>query len=240
MTVPFPTNASPPVRPRFGRFQAALLAGSTVLLAAGAAALAIDLPTAEWCKANRLPGELGRLINLLEISGNSLGAAIFLLGAVTLDHTLRIPLGRLGSGERAFARMVAATYLGGLLVDVIKIMVERVRPRAADLAGVTSWIGTFGGSALAVDGPHRADLMSFPSGHSAVAAGLAAALTWRYPHGWPLFAALAAATAAQRVFTSAHYPSDVACGAAVGLAAAAFCLGGPRHPPRVVARETGA
>ena len=39
---------------------------------------------------------------------------------------------------------------------------------------------------------------------------------------------LAAATAVQRVVTSAHYPSDVAFGAAMGLIAAACCLGGPR------------
>jgi len=59
---------------------------------------------------------------------------------------------------------------------------------------------------------------------------LAAALAWRYPHGWPLFVALAAATGFHRVITSAHYPSDVACGAAIGLIAAACCLGGPRLP----------
>jgi membrane-associated phospholipid phosphatase len=71
-----------------------------------------------------------------------------------------------------------------------------------------------------------------------VAAGLAAALTWRYPHGWPLFAMLAAATATQRVVTSAHYPSDVACGAAVGLIGAACCLGGQRFMRRALAPET--
>jgi membrane-associated phospholipid phosphatase len=146
--------------------------------------------------------------------------------------------GRFGASERAFTKMIAATYLGGLLADVIKVSVERVRPRAADLAGVASWLGTFGDASLAVEKPHLSDLMSFPSGHSAVAAGLAAALTWRYPHGWALFAMLAAATATQRVVTSAHYPSDVACGAAVGLIGAACCLGGQRLMRRALAPET--
>jgi membrane-associated phospholipid phosphatase len=67
--------------------------------------------------------------------------------------------------------------------------------------------------------------MSFPSGHAAVAAGLATALAWKYPHGLPVFACLAAAAAAQRLFSSAHYPSDVLFGAACGVAAAAVCLG---------------
>ena len=224
---------------RITSFQASLLGIATVLVAVGAAALLIDLPTARWCKAHRIPGEIGRLINLLEITGHSLGAAIGLIAVVTLDRSLGFPWpGRFGTGERAFARMIAATYLGGLLVDVVKLSVERVRPRAANLAAAGSWLGTFGDSVLAVDKPHKTDLMSFPSGHSAVAAGFAAALAWRYPHGWPLFAALAAATAVQRVTTSAHYPSDVAFGAAVGLIAAACCLGGRRPGGHGVAPGT--
>jgi len=225
-----------PPRP-ISRYQVALLGVATVLIALGCAGFLIDLPVAIWCKTHRLPGEIGRLINLLEITGHSLGAAIVLIAVVTLDRSLRIPLpGRFGAAERIVLRMIAATYFGGLLVDLIKISVVRVRPRAADLASVASPFGTFGDDSLAVAAPHLADLMSFPfadlmsfpSGHSAVAAGLAAALTWRYPHGAPLFVMLAAAAALQRVVTSAHYPSDVACGAAMGLIGAACCLGGPR------------
>jgi len=208
------------------RFRATLVATAMLLFASGVAALPIDLPVAAWCKTHRLPGEIDRLIHLLEISGHSLGAALGLIAALALDSRLRLPLpGRGGTGARDFTRMIAATYLGGLMVDVIKLSVERVRPRAADLAGVASWFGTFGTGSLATAKPRMSDLMSFPSGHSAVAAGLAAALAWRYPHGWPLFAFLAAATATQRVVSSAHYPSDVACGAAVGLLGAAVCLG---------------
>ncbi|MFM8290799.1 MAG: phosphatase PAP2 family protein [Planctomycetia bacterium] len=227
---------SPPVPSAAGvgritRFQAALVAMAMLLFAAGAAALPIDLPVAAWCKTHRLPGEVDRLIHLLEISGHSLGAWVMLLAAVTLDRGLRLPLPGRGSGGRMFARMIAATYLGGLATDLIKLAVERVRPRAADLAAVASWFGTFGDGAAASATPRMSDLMSFPSGHSAVAAGLAAALAWRYPHGRPLFVFLAAATACQRVLSSAHYPSDVACGAAVGLLGAAICLGGRTMEP---------
>lgn len=235
------TRHVPVTRRPISAFQMALLGLATLLLAVGCVAFLIDLPVAAWCKAHRLPGEVGRLINLLEISGHSLGAAIALIAVVVLDRTLRLPApGRFGTGERAFARMIAATYLGGLLADGIKVSVERVRPRAADLATAASWLGTFGDGSLAVEKPHLNDLMSFPSGHSAVAAGLAAALAWRYPHGWVLFALLAAGTATQRVVASAHYPSDVACGAAVGLIGAACCLGGPRLTRRALAPETAA
>ena len=195
-----------------------------VLAAAGVLAFTIDLPVATWCKTHRLPGELGRLINLLEISGHSLGAAIILIGTLVLDRSLGLPRPGRSAAGRAFGRMVAATYLGGLLVDVIKVSVERVRPRAADLAAVGSSLATFGSATLVGDKPHSADLMSFPSGHSAVAAGLATALALRYPRGTLLFAALAAATAVQRVVSSAHYPSDVCFGAAIGVLAAVACL----------------
>jgi membrane-associated phospholipid phosphatase len=218
-------------------YQKKLLAIATVLLVVGMAAFSIDLPIAAWCKAGRLRGDVGRFVNLLEITGNSGGAAVILIAAVTLDRGLRLPLSwHLTDGMQAFLRMVAATYLGGLVVDVIKISVPRVRPQACDLAAVGAWIETFGSGARAAAATGDSVLRSFPSGHSAVAAGLAAALAWRYPHGWPLFAALAVATGFHRVITSAHYPSDVALGAAVGLIAAACCLGGPRPPGHGVAR----
>lgn len=218
-----------------------MLVVAAVLVVAGVAALAIDVPVATWCKTHRLPGEIGRLINLLEISGHSLGAAIMLIAAVVLDRSLAVPgPGRFGVAERAFARMVAATYLGGLIVDLIKISVERVRPRAADLATLTSPFATFGDASLAATAPRATDLMSFPSGHSAVAAGLAAALAWRYPRGLPLFMVLAAATALQRVVSSAHYPSDTAFGAAVGIVAAAACLGSGTPPAATLAGSEAA
>ena len=226
-----------PVLPRrLTPYQARLLAIATALVAVGVAALSIDLPVAAWCKAARLRGDVGRFVNLLEIVGNSGGAAVILIAAVTLDRGLRMPFSWTSAGGmQAFLRMIAATYLGGLVVDVIKISVPRVRPHACDLGAVGAWVETFGSGSRAAAATGDSILKSFPSGHSAVAAGLAAALAWRYPHGWPLFAAIAAATAFQRVITSAHYPSDVACGAAIGLIAAACCLGGPRAPRHSVA-----
>ena len=78
------TRHVPAARRPIGAFQFSLLAAATGLIAAGAAAFCIDLPVAEWFKAHRVPGEIGRLVNLLEISGHSLGAAIVLIAVVTL------------------------------------------------------------------------------------------------------------------------------------------------------------
>jgi membrane-associated phospholipid phosphatase len=126
-------------------------------------------------------------------------------------------------------RLVAAAYTGGLIVDVIKALVDRVRPRAADLVNAASALATFGEQAtaglVARGFSSHSDFNSFPSGHSATAAGLAAALAWKYPHGGMLFAVLAGLGATQRVATLAHYPSDVLLGLALGLLGAAMFLG---------------
>jgi membrane-associated phospholipid phosphatase len=201
----------------------------------GAAAFFIDLPVAEWCKAGGVPKDLLRLLNLAEVFAHSAGAACILLTALFLDRGLRFPSFRWpalrwpsfqpSAAQERLARMICTTATGGLAVDLIKLLVDRIRPRAADLGSQASALGTFGDAALAAATASHSDYNSFPSGHAAVAAGLAAALAWRYPRGGLLFGAFAVGAALQRVATSAHYPSDICLGAALGLAGAAIFLG---------------
>jgi membrane-associated phospholipid phosphatase len=207
------------------------VAGLLVVL--GCLAFLVDVPVAEWCRQHRLPREIAKLVDFAELFGHGLGAAVLLAIGLALDPLLRQASG-LAAARWDIARLLAATYAGGLLiVDVLKLAVDRVRPRAAEFASISSVFDTFGTGVWRAAGEpdvviklgKAADLMSFPSGHAAVAAGLATALAWKYPHGLPVFACLAAAAAAQRLFSSAHYPSDVLFGAACGVAAAAVCLG---------------
>jgi len=210
------------------RFRKQLTLLAATLFCLGGLALTIDLPVARWCRDPRLPREAMRLLNFSEAFAHGTGAAALLVVVLVLDPRLRLPrLGRgaIDAGARDFLRIVAATFAGGLIVDLIKASVARVRPRAADLAAVQSAIDTFSTAALLPSSTSHADVASFPSGHAAVAAGFGAALAWRYPRAAVLFAVIAALAAAQRVVSSAHYPSDVACGAAVGLCGAALCLG---------------
>jgi len=208
-----------------------LVAG--VLVGLGCLAFLVDVPVAEWCRGHRLPRELDRLVDFGEVFGHGLGAAVLLGVAVALDPLLRRAAG-VAAARWDVMRLFVATYAGGLVVDVLKFVITRVRPRAADFALVGSAFDTFGtdvwarlgdGAAVTATYGKATDLMSFPSGHAAVAAGLATALAWKYPHGLPVFTCLAAAAVAQRLFSSAHYPSDVLFGAACGVATAAVCLG---------------
>lgn len=202
------------------------------LAACGGLAFLLDLPVAEWFRRHHLPGDLARLVDFSEVFAHGLGAAAVLGVTVSLDPLLR-QIGRHTSARWDVVRLCMAAYAGGLVVDLIKAVVVRVRPRACDFAAVGSAFDTFGSRAESMvaggigDGvlEKSVDLMSFPSGHAAVAAGLATALAWKYPHGRIVFLMLAACAALQRVASSAHFPSDVGFGAAIGVAAAAVCLG---------------
>ena len=122
------------------------------------------------------------------------------------DHSL---LWHVCGAARALARggdvQWEARYAGAMAAEslltngVIKTMFGRVRP--ADYADI-EWL----------HGMHRPVTSSFPSGH-ATAAFCAASLLG----GGPWYA-LASGVAASRVYVRLHHASDVAAGAAIGLA----------------------
>lgn len=78
----------------------------------------------------------------------------------------------------------------------------------------------------------RPDSSSFPSGHTAAAFAFAGAVAPVWPAAGAACGVSAALVAAERVHSGAHYPSDVAAGGVVGLAAAALVRGAPRLPWR--------
>jgi len=233
-TRPADATAAASVWPRWS-----LVTAAAALACLGAAALAIDLPVAAWCKAGGVPKELQRFMNFSEVFAHSMGAAALLVTALVLDRglafpSLRWPAVRWPSfqptlAQESMARMIGATACGGLMVDLVKLLVGRARPRAIDVAAQASALATFG--IVPATGSHS-DARSFPSGHAAVACGLLAALAWRYPHGRWLFLLFAASAALQRVASAAHFPSDVCFGAALGLAGAAFFLSDRHDEPR--------
>lgn len=217
-----------------------LMAVAGACATAGVAAFTIDLPVARWCKQRPppLPGDLLKFLDLAEVFAHGLGVAALVATLLATDPAFAAPLpGKPRGPRRNFLRFVAAAAVGGLVVDLLKACVERVRPNSLDLAGVSTVLETFGTPHFSLD--RAARLMSFPSGHAAAAAGLAAALGWMYPRGRVAFMLLALTSAAQRVVTSAHYPSDVCFGAAIGVTAAALLIGGePPWRPAVAGSET--
>ncbi|TQK42397.1 undecaprenyl-diphosphatase [Streptomyces sp. SLBN-118] len=80
------------------------------------------------------------------------------------------------------------------------------------------------------DVQERPESSSFPSGHTAAAVGFTAAVAPIWPLAGAACAIPAVIVAAERVHSGAHYPTDVAAGAVIGLAAAALV----RRLPRLV------
>lgn len=79
----------------------------------------------------------------------------------------------------------------------------------------------------------RPDSSSFPSGHTAAAVAFTAAVAPAWPAASAACAVPAAMVALERVQSGAHYPSDVAAGAAIGLTSVWLT----RHAPCPIRRH---
>jgi membrane-associated phospholipid phosphatase len=211
-----------------------LLSLALLLAALGALALLanLDLPVALGARgAVDAVGGLRKFLSLAEVGGHGKGALMILVAAFTLSRC------RWRQHPDLALRLVLATYAGGLASSLIKALVTRVRPRNALLGDGVYALDTFGRALLSPDASQTSAsvLMSFPSGHAAVAAGLAAALCHLAPHGRWLFIGLALMACLQRLVGGAHYLSDVCFGAALGLLGAALILPSqrPLHQQRL-------
>ena len=95
----------------------------------------------------------------------------------------------------------------GIITDVLKIILGRPRPKLFFQSGIYdfSWLGW------------RADLWSFPSGHSTTIVALMTALWCLWPQHLPFYIIVGAIVAGSRIVVGAHYFSDVLAGALVGM-----------------------
>ena len=166
-------------------------------------ALAADLPLARWAAGRDYPRAIRELMSIAEAFGHGVGVTLIVITVFMLDPARR----------RCLPRFVAAVLLAGVGANVVKLLVARDRPTAADLTQIDA-VGTFAGwLPLAHNGSLH---QSFPSAHTATAVAMALMLSALYPRGAWLFGTLAVFVAAQRVLGSAHFLSDVLAGAAVG------------------------
>jgi membrane-associated phospholipid phosphatase len=166
------------------------------------AILLLDQPIALFL--HHLPNNLTRdLARNVPDLGNS--GPLFVLGLVAL-------LGyRLLFGNHERCRMallvICAGGLSWLCANVLKGIFGRMRPAAFIDEGAYGF--DFFTSAANFD--------SFPSGHAAVAAGLASGLAILWPRNRAAIMNVAAAMTATKVITGDHFLSDAMIGFAVGL-----------------------
>ncbi|MCA9070402.1 MAG: phosphatase PAP2 family protein, partial [Planctomycetaceae bacterium] len=110
---------------------------------------------------------------------------------------------------------------GGLLADLLKLSVGRIRPRNFDFATLDVH-ATFTNFLPILNG--KSGSQSFPSAHAATAFGMAVMLSSLYPRARWLFFLMAIMVMGHRLHSGAHYPSDILAGAGLGWLVALFCI----------------
>ncbi|GIW92120.1 MAG: hypothetical protein KatS3mg110_0161 [Pirellulaceae bacterium] len=183
------------------------LGASFVLFVAAAVAVAVDLPLARWWHTDPLPGDIKRVVNSAEFFGHGLSVLLVIWAASVLD----------GRGWKVAWRLAGSAFLAGAASSLVKVFVARLRPSAAlELSSIGD---TFAGwlPVLSLGKSWGYSFQSFPSSHTATAAGLAVALCTLYPRGKYVFVIMVILVACQRLSAEAHFLSDVLSGAAIGM-----------------------
>lgn len=186
---------------------------------AAALAMLVDMPIARLTAAGKVPGDLRRLIAFSEVFAHGMGVLMILLAMHVLAPARRPEI----------LRLACTAFGAGLLAVLLKLIVVRMRPRAANLDvhvldTFGAWFPLFNESVVSID----SSIQAMPSGHAATAVGLAIGLVKIFPHGRYFFAGLAVLAAVQRIDSSAHFLSDTLAGAGIGclVAAAMHDVGG--------------
>ena len=109
--------------------------------------------------------------------------------------------------------MLAAELLATQMKSFVKHRVDRSRPHVEEDGGDYR---------MQPGGDPSPEANSFPSGHTAGAVAVARAFVRDYPDHAPVAYGTAAAVAAIQIPRCKHYPTDLAAGAAIGLAAEAM------------------
>lgn len=174
------------------------------------AAMPLDQWMAAWPVHDRCPAALRKLCLLSEPFGHGIGVLVIGLLVFQLDVVRRWSM----------PRVLLISLGSGVLADIVKLFIARVRPRHFDM--LTTASGGFSGFLPLLGSGHASQ--SFPSGHAAVAVGLAIGLSWLYPRGRWTFATLAILASLQRLGEGAHYMSDLLFAAALAWLVSAACL----------------
>ena len=147
-------------------------------------------------------------------------------GTITSAETALVPLSLLAAGyirhdsyQVNTSLLAGEAYVDSAIVDLaMKVVTQRKRPYNIPPSGPFNDTFFNNGKSHFTEG-------SFPSGHAIGAFSIATVIANRYHnHRWVPFAVygLATAVSLSRVTTSAHYPSDVFLGAALGYVIAKF------------------
>jgi membrane-associated phospholipid phosphatase len=159
----------------------------------------------QWLRALRInETDAGRMLRSL----GYLPTWLAIGGALWFQHR-----GTLG-GARPAVYVVMSATMGGLLAEVLKLLLRRERP-ALDLFAYSFRAYT--------EDPFSTRGLGLPSSHVLVAFAGAAAISTLYPRTRPVWLVLAAGCALTRILAVGHFLSDTVVAAILGVAVAAVC-----------------
>lgn len=193
--------------PRRALITALLVLGGLLILTAGT--IPWDIQVSSKAFSSRVPGDIRRLVQFAEVFAHSAGCTVILGTLLWID----VP------NRKKLLQATLFIALCAIVSNAAKYVIPRSRPYTYDeLLPSSSW-ETFG-SPLTESWFDEA-IRSFPSGHSATAVAMAIGLSFVYPRGKVLFFAMAALAAAQRLFSGAHFLSDIFAGITISFFLAA-------------------
>jgi membrane-associated phospholipid phosphatase len=179
-----------------------------------------DQAVVEWVKGHEWIS-LKSIAGFLSKWGD--GPALMLFGCLGLGLA---SVARNRAACKTLLCMMIAAMISGSIVDSVRLFTGRARP--SNTEAIQEWNGLWRGRESLL---FNSQYHSFPSGHTGVAFALFGVLLFAdRRHGW--WALLAAAAIAwSRIYSNAHYLSDVMVGALLGLVSASFVW--ERIEPRV-------
>jgi membrane-associated phospholipid phosphatase len=106
--------------------------------------------------------------------------------------------------------------LSAVVANAAKYIIPRHRPHTLDDLWPSSTWETFGSPFT--KSWFDESVRSFPSGHTATAVAMAIGLSYVYPRGRAVFFFMAILASLQRLFSGAHFASDILTGLTITLA----------------------
>lgn len=190
-------------------------------LAFAALAVSMDGAVRAFQQGHELGGDVRRQVEVWQQFGD-VGSAVFVAIVIGLTNGARL---------RRMLDWGAAFVLTMAVVQGMKMGIGRVRP---SFGAHTEWVGPFGSRSVreGADPIHSWDmgaksvarLWSMPSSHSAAAVVMGVFLSALYPKLRPLCALLVVIVMFGRIWTGAHWLSDVLAGASIALLISVPCV----------------
>ncbi len=172
---------------------------------------------AAFAAAHAIDGWAYRHLTYSRVYGEDWGRLLRVMGFLPTwgIAALALILHEWGDRSRRWrgALIFAAPTLGGLVCEVLKLLLRRERPNANG--------GEYVFRAF-TERPFSTGGLALPSSHVMVAFSAAAILAYLFPRARAVWFALAAGCALTRVLAGAHFVSDVVLAALCGMLVSAF------------------